>query len=104
MLDKIKKNFDEGLKKVRWIATFLAERARIETSVARLFYESRKLEDKVDELYRDIGKRVLELRDKGEKALLKDVIIIQTMEEIKKLREQIEEYKGKAYALSKPPE
>lgn len=104
MLAKVKKSFDEGVKRAKWIATFLAERTRIETSMARLFYESSKLEDKVDELYRDIGKRVLELKDKGEKAVLKDVIIAQTMEEIKKVKEQIEEYKGKAHALNKPLE
>jgi len=102
MLAKVKKSFDEGVKRAKWFAAFLAERTRIETSMARLFYESSKLEDKIDGLYRDIGKRVLELKDKGEKAVLRDVIIIQTMEEIKKVKEQIEEYKSKAHALNKP--
>jgi len=104
MLAKIKKSFDEGVKRAKWLAIFLAERTRLETSMARLLYESSKLEDKIDELYREIGKRVLELKDKGEKAVLKDVIIIQTMEEIEKVKKQIEEYKGKAHALNKPPE
>jgi hypothetical protein len=104
MLDKIKKSFNEGVKSIKWVATFLAERTKVETSLARLLYESNKLETKLDELYRDIGKRVLELKEKGEKAVLKDFIILQMINEIKGLREEIEDYKSRAHELSKPRE
>jgi len=104
MLDRIRKSFNEGVKSVKWFATFLAERTKIETSIARLFYESSKLEDRVNELYSDIGRRVVELKEKDERAVLKDPIILHTIDEIKRLREQIEDYKDKAYALNKPPE
>lgn len=104
MLDKIRKSFEEGIKQVRWFATFFAERAKVETSMTKLFYESSKLETRLDKLYIDIGKRVLELKEKGDRAVLKDFVILQTIDEIKGLKEQIEDYKSKAYALSKPPE
>jgi hypothetical protein len=104
MLDRIRKSFNEGVKSVKWFATFLAERTRVETSIARLSYESNKLESRVDELYSDVGRRVLELKEKGEKAILKDLVILQAIDEIKRLREQIEDCKSKAYALNKPPE
>lgn len=104
MIDRIRRSFNEGIKMVKWFAAFLAERAKIETSMARLFYESSKLQNRVDELYSDIGRRVLELMEKGEKAILKDFVILQAIDEIKRLREQIEDYKSEAYALQKPPE
>ena len=104
MIDKIRKSLNEGVKRIKWVATFLAERTKVETSMARMLYESSKLETKLDELYRDVGKRVLELKDRDEKAVLKDFIILQMISEIKKLKEQIEDYKSKAHAISKPSE
>ncbi len=104
MIDKIRKNFNEGVKSVQWIATFLAERLKAETSMAKLLYTSSRLEAKADELYRNIGRRVLELKEKGDKAVFKDFIILEAMEEIKRLNTEIEALKRKAQALSKPPD
>lgn len=104
MLDKIRKSLNEGVKKVKWFAAFLSERTRVETSIARLLYESNKLEAKLDGLYRDIGKRVLELKEKGEKAVLKDFIILQMINETKGLKDEIEDYKSRAHDLSRPTE
>ncbi len=104
MLDKIKKSFNEGVKSVKWFAAFLSERTRAETSMAKLLYKSSKLETRLDELYRDIGKRVLELKEKDEKAILKDFIVLQTINEIIKLREKIDDYKSRANELGKPSE
>lgn len=104
MLDRIRKSFDGGIKKIKWFATFFAERTKVETSVAKLFYESSKLESRLDKLYIDIGKRVLELKEKGEKTILKDFLLLQTIDEVKRLREQVEENRNKVYALNKPPE
>ncbi len=104
MLDKIKKSFNEGVKSVKWFAAFLSERTRAETSMAKLLYQSSKLETGLDELYRDIGKRVLELKEKDEKAILKDFIVLQTINEIIKLRGKIDDYKSRANELGKPSE
>ena len=104
MLNRIKKSLNEGVKSVKWFAAFLSERTKAETSIARLLYESSKLETKLDELYRDLGMRVLEIKEKGEKEVLKDFIILQTINEIKKYREEIEDLKGKARDLGKPGE
>jgi hypothetical protein len=102
MLDRIKKNFNEGVQNIKWFATFIAERTKVETSIARLLYESKKLETEIDVLCSEIGKRVLELKEKGDKEVLKDFIVVQAMSEIKKIRDQIEDYNNKAHALSKP--
>jgi PHP family Zn ribbon phosphoesterase len=102
MLEKVRKSFQEGVKSVKWFAAFIAERTRAEASVARLLYESSKLENRLDDLYRDIGKRVQELKDKEDKEVLKDFIVLQTLNEIKKLKEDIEDYKKRAQDHSKP--
>ncbi len=104
MIDRVRKSFQEGVKSVKWVAAFLSERTRVEASMARLLYESSKLENKLDEHYRDIGKRVSELKDKEDKEVLKDFIILQTINEIKILKEEIEDYKKRAHAVNKPKE
>ena len=104
MIERIKKSLNEGVKVIKWIAAFLAERTKAETSIAKLLYKSNKLERRMDELYIDIGKRTLELREKGEVSVFKDFIIQQTAAEIKGLKETAEEYKSKARDLSKLPE
>lgn len=104
MIDKVRKNLREGINRIKWIAAFLAERTRAETFIAKLLYESSKLEDRMDELYRDIGKRVLELKEKGEKSVFKDFIIQQAFDEINNLRKTVKDYKEKARELSNLPE
>ncbi len=104
MLDRAKKSFAEGVKSVKWFAAFLSERTRVETTRARLLYESRKLENRLEELYCDIGKRVTEIKDKEEKDVLKDFIVLQAISEIKKIREEIDDYRSRANDLNKPEE
>ncbi len=104
MLEKTRKSFREGMRRIKWIATFVAERTKVETSLVRLLYESSKLETRLDELYRDIGKRIFEMKEKEEKAVLKDFIILQTMSEIKKIKEEIEDYKSRAHDIGKSEE
>jgi PHP family Zn ribbon phosphoesterase len=103
MLDRIKKSFQEGIKSVKWFAVFVTERTKAEASMARLLYECNKLETRLDQLYRDIGKRVLELKDKEDKDVYKDFIVLQTLNEIKNLKEAIEDYRKRAEDQSKPP-
>jgi hypothetical protein len=101
MIDRIRNNLNKGLDQVKWFATFLSERTKAETEIARLLFESTKIEGKIEDLYRDIGKRVLEIREKGEKAIWKDFVIQQALDEIKHLKETAEEYRNQANDLSK---
>jgi hypothetical protein len=94
MLERIKKSYHNGIKQARLLASFFAERTKVETSMARQFYETTKLETKLDGFYTDIGKRVAELEDRGEKEVLKDGIILQMVGEVKRVKKQIEDYKA----------
>ncbi len=107
MIDKVKKNLTTGITRVKWMASFVAERTKAETSAAKLLYESSKLENKMDELYREVGKRVSELKgksEKGERDVFKDFIVEEALDEIKRLRETIDNYKSKARNIDKLPE
>ncbi len=104
MIDRIRNNLNKGLDQVKWFATFLSERTKAETEIAKLLFESTKIEGKIEDLYRDIGRRVLEIKEKGEKAIWKDFVIQQALDEIKHLKEAAEEYRNQANDLSKLPE
>lgn len=104
MIERIKRSCQEGFRIIKWMASFLAERTKAETSMAKLLYETNKLERRIDGLYRDIGRRTIELREKGETAVGNDFVIQQTHAEIKSLKETIAEYREKAKNYSKLPE
>ncbi len=101
MINKVKDGFNTGLLRVKWIATFVAERTKAETSVVKYLYECSKLERKMDEHYRDIGKRVMELKEKDEKDVFQDFIVQQALSEVKNLREAIDDYKKQAKNTNK---
>ena len=104
MIDKVKKNLTSGITRFKWIAEYVAGRTKAETSVARLLFESSKLEARMDELYRDVGKRVMELKEKGEESVLKDFVIQQALDELKNLKEEVDDYKSQAKTINKLPE
>ena len=104
MIEKVKKSFSTGLLRVRWIASFLAERTKAETTVAKLLYEKTKLEDKINDLYSDVGNRVMELKEKGDEDILKDFIVQQALDEIKNLQESVDDYKSRADNINKLPD
>jgi hypothetical protein len=100
MINKIRVSLKEGMKRVRWITMFLAERTRAETEIGKLMFESSKLESKMEKLYIDIGKRAVELQQKGEKSFFNDFIVQQAIAEIKDLKDAIDDYKKQAKELS----
>jgi hypothetical protein len=100
----MKDGFNTGLMRIKWIATFVAERTKAETSVVKLLYESSKLETKINDHYRDIGKRVLELKEKDETEVFQDFIVQQALREVKNLKSSVEDYKKQAKNTNKLPD
>ena len=103
MLDRIMKSFTTGVSRVKWIATFLAERTKAETSIAKIHFEKSKIESKIDSLYRDIGKRVLELNKKVEEDVFKDVAVQHALSELKEMNQIIDDFKTQVDNLNKQP-
>ncbi len=105
MIERVKSNLATGLTRFKWIATFLAERTRAGTSAAKLLYESGKLEERINVLYSDIGRRVMELKEKsGDKDVFSDFVVQKALDEIRNLRDDVDDYKNQARNINNIPE
>ena len=96
MLDRTIKSFASGVNRVKWIATFLAERTKAETSIAKTLFQKGRIENKIDDLYRDIGRRVIQLSEKGEAEVFEDPVVQNALSELKGMKEAADEYKTQA--------
>jgi hypothetical protein len=100
MLKRLKQNLERGIEKIKWFATVLNDRMKIEFSVVKLLYQSEQMEKKRDELMKTIGRRVYELKAGAEKHVFKDRIITDCLNEIDHLEAEIESTKKKASEMS----
>lgn len=101
MLDRTKKNFSAGVGRMKWIASYLTERTKAETSAAKLLYQRSKLESRREDIWRNIGARVAELYEKETTDVLADDAIQQALSELKDLQEKIDDYKSRARDVTK---
>jgi seryl-tRNA synthetase len=101
MLIGLKKSLDEGVGKVRWISSLLSERLKVEMAVIKLLRESDELEKRRNELIKDIGERVYDLKDRKEMDILGDPNIKTALKELEPLDEELKELKEKASEIGK---
>lgn len=95
MWKKIRNNLDSGIGKIKWFSSLLNERVKIEISLMKLIYQSTELEKKRTDLLKAIGERVLELRNNPEKQVLRDHIILETLDKLEKLDVEMEDLRKK---------
>lgn len=100
MFSRIKKDFDEAIEKIKWFASLLSERVRIEIMVFKLLYKSEELKKRRDELMRKIGEEVYELREK-EKNIYANKKVIDAIRELKTIEPEIKETIESASEISK---
>jgi seryl-tRNA synthetase len=100
MIRRLKDNFESGIEKIKWFASLLSDRLKIELSVMKLLHESEQMEKKRDELVKKIGRRVLEMKEHADRQVLKDSVIMDTMSEIEKIDQEIEQTRKKASEIS----
>ena len=100
MIKRLRNNFEDGIEKIKWFASLLSDRLKIELSVMKLLHESEQMEKKRDELMKKIGQRVLEMREHADKQVLKDSVIMDTINEIEKINQEIEQTRKKASEIS----
>jgi seryl-tRNA synthetase len=101
MWERIKNNFDNGIRKLKWFSSALSDRLKIEISVMRLLHQSEQLGEKRDELMKTIGQRVFELRGQPERSIMNDSIISEALSEIERINSEMEATKKKASEISK---
>jgi hypothetical protein len=95
LLQRLKHDLKAGLATLRLGTAQAANRALEETELLRIRLEIRKLDQQLDELYRDVGERAVSLREGGEpvERVLYDVEISRLVKDIqqrKDAREKLE--------------
>lgn len=100
MLETIKKDFEEAIERIKWFASLLSERVRVEIMVFKLLYKSEELKKRKDELLKKIGEEVYELREK-EKNIYANKKVMDAIKELETLEPEIKETVERASEISK---
>jgi len=96
MLYRIKKSLEEGWGKLRWFASILSERIKVEMAVIKLLRESADLEKSRDTLVMDIGERVFELRASKDISIYSDSKVTASLKELEEVDRKLVELKSRA--------
>jgi len=103
LLQRIKHDLRTGLATLRLGTAHAATRALEETELLRMRLEVRKLDQRLSDLYKDIGERAVEINERGEtvERVLYDVEIgrlvreVQTLKDVRqKLESEMEEIRN----------
>lgn len=100
MFSRIKKDLEGGIEKIRWFASLLSERTRVEIMVFKLLYRSEELKNKRDELLKKIGEEVYELKGK-DKNIYANKEVADAIKELETIEPEIKETLEKASEISK---
>ncbi|MEC4676359.1 MAG: hypothetical protein VST72_05485 [Nitrospirota bacterium] len=100
MFKKLYETFRGGIEKIRWFATILSERIKIEIAVIKLLYESKEMDRKKDELLKKIGRRVYDLKGHTDRNIFRDRLVVDTLAEIEEIETGIDELKQQASGIS----
>jgi hypothetical protein len=89
LLQRLKHDLKTGLATLRLGTAQVANRALEETELLRIRLEIRKLDQQLDERYRDVGERAVNLREGGEpvERVLYDAEIGRLVKEIQELKD-----------------
>ncbi len=89
LLQRLKDDLRSGLATLRLGTAHAAGRALEETELLRMRLEMRKLDQKLSDLYKDVGERALEMKERGETAerILFDAEINRLVEEMQTIKE-----------------
>ena len=89
LLQRLKDDLRTGLATLRLGTVHAAGRALEETELLRMRLEVRKLDQQLSDLYKDIGERAVEMKERGETAerILYDGDIGRLVREVQTLKE-----------------
>ena len=95
LLQRLKHDLKAGFATLRHGTAQAAIRALEETELLRIRLDIRKLDQQLDELYRDVGERAVHLREAGEpvERVLYDAEVgrlVKEIQELKAAREKLE--------------
>jgi len=89
LLQRMKDDLRAGLATLRLGTVHAAGRALEETELLRMRLELRKLEQQLSDLYKDIGERAIDMKERGESAerVVYDAEIVRLVKEVEVLKE-----------------
>ncbi len=100
MWSRLKKSFDNGMKKIQWFSSLLSERLRIEISLFKLAGKIEGLEKRKSEIMKSIGEKVFEMRQNPAADIYSQKEIRVSIKELEEVEKQIEEIKNQAEDIS----
>lgn len=88
LLQRLAHDLKAGWAGLRYGTAQAATRALVETELLRLRLDLRKLEQRIDDLCRDIGERAVELHERGDTAeqVMADAEIARAVEQVRLLQ------------------
>ena len=89
LLQRMKDDLRAGIATLRLGTVHAAGRALEETELLRMRLELRKLEQQLSDLYKDIGERAVDMKERGETAerVVYDAEIVRLVKEVEVLKE-----------------
>jgi len=89
LLQRLKDDLRAGIATLRLGTVHAAGRALEETELLRMRLELRKLEQQLSDLYKDIGERAVDMKERGETSerVVYDAEIVRLVKEVEVLKE-----------------
>lgn len=89
LMQRLKDDFRSGIATLRLGTAHAVNRALEETELLRMRLEIRKIDQQLSDLYKDIGERAVEMKERGETAerVAYDAEIARVMREIQQLKD-----------------
>ncbi len=98
---RIKKWFNTGVERLRWLASLFSERLHIELAMIKLLNNMEVLRKKRGEVVLRLGERVLQLKESPSHDVFTDQEIRAIFKEIEAINEEIETARSRISELSK---
>jgi seryl-tRNA synthetase len=104
LLQRLKHDLRVGLATLRLGTAQAASRALEETELLRLRLEARKINQKLSDLYRDVGERAVSLHEAGEpvERVLCDTEIERLVKDIHELKEAVKQLEAEMAEIRNP--
>lgn len=89
LLQRLKHDLKTGLATLRFGTAQAASRALEETELLRMRLEIRKLDQQLSDLYKDIGERAVDMKERGETAerVMYDAEVVRLVRDVQLVRE-----------------
>ncbi len=85
MLDVVRDNIKRAWTKLQGWSGLISERVRVEIALIGIIQETKRIDERIEEIYKKVGKRFFELKEMREKNILKDEEITNYLMEIQRL-------------------